>query len=168
MTPRMPAPINTYWGETPKYKATKLASASKTGRHLIACGFAARNNCQATSASRTTMAGVIPLIKCFIHSCHWKRNSTDDTVSIMTVGGMMAPNNSASTPETPPEEYPMNMASLRASLPGTRLENPTASTNCASVISLPTVSLYKSPMDVGPAVVSKLTLRNIQNKRNQR
>ena len=35
----------------------------------------------------------------------------------------------------------MNMASFSASLPGTRLENPTASTNCASVISLPTRDL---------------------------
>src|SRR5215216_5132542 len=86
---------------------------------------------------------------------------------MITVGGMIAPSNPASTPGMPPDENPMNIASFNASLPGTRLENPTASTNWDSVISFPTHSLYNSPMEVGPAVVSRLTLRKIQNRRNQ-
>src|SRR5215510_7746235 len=89
------------------------------------------------------------------------------TINIMTVGGKIEPSKAVSTPGPPPAAKPTNIASFNASLPGTRFEKPTASTNCASVMILPTASSYSRPTEAGPDGDNRLTFRNIHKRRSQ-
>ncbi len=164
----MPAPSRTNGEGNSNQNATALKPAIRTARRSIFLGEVARKSSQATTTINAATAGLIPATNPLSQFACWKCWRTADTASIMAVGGRIAPSSAVRTPGMPPAAKPTNIASFNASLPGRTFENPTASTNWASVInSFVTASLYNKPIEAGPEGERMFTFRNIQSNLNQ-